>query len=104
MASSSSIGVVLRPVDPIESRIRWVGDVPAGFDEPDCIQEIVEYGHPRPEKFMVRESTGSRSGFYAMAYFATAGEAELFMAGGMTWSTGAEPHIKSTNHCVVLGI
>ena len=75
-----------------------------GFSEPDCIREITEYGHPTPVKMLVRTSTGMFPGQNAMTQFATAGDAELFMAGGMTWSTGVEATIKSTNHCVVLGI
>ena len=77
---------MLRPVEPPESRCRWVGEGPASFSESDCIREITEYGHPMPEKVLVRTSTGTLPGSFAMAYFATAGDAELFMAGGMKWS------------------
>ena len=92
------------PVETPESRCRWVGDIPVGFSEADCIHEITEWGHPTPVKMLVRASTGSRPGQNAMTYFANAGDAEQFMAWGMTWSTGVEATIKSTNHCVVLGI
>ena len=52
----------------------WVGNIPLGTCEEDCIDDFVRCGLPRPQKLLLRRGHG-RNSLFGIAYMQSEGEA-----------------------------
>ena len=75
-------------------RCAFVGDVPRDLDEPHIKRLVEEAGYARPTRALVRASTGSKAGYFAVLYFETMEAATTFKSGGMTWPGGVVAEVR----------
>ena len=70
-------------------RCAWIGTVPVGLTEAECILEVQSCCGIAPLRMLLRDSSGQHPNRFAVAHFSTEREAQTFkVIRSMTWSTG----------------
>ena len=70
----------------------WLGSIPYASTEPDCIEDVVANGIPRPTKIIVRETGDGRK--YGICYFPAASAAKKAVSQGIKWRDGTVAAIR----------
>ena len=103
LVKNEAVNMEARPVGEggdIIGRQLWFGDVPHDHDEKTCVNDFRFAGLPVPTRFLVRASTGTKHGFYGIAYFVSVQDALTVKAfKRMPWSDGTTGPIGLLNGC-----
>ena len=67
---------------------RFLGDVPVHMAGADVIDAIVAHAGVRPQRVLIRNSTGTSNSCFGIVHFRTAQDAAWLSSVGMLWADG----------------
>ena len=91
--------IVVKQDESMASQL-WLGSIPLGNSEADCIEDVVANGIPRPTKIIVRETGDGRK--YGICYFPSAAAAKQAYSQGIKWRDGTVAEIRLYKPNIIL--